>query len=107
MKRERNRRKRKELITILEKGKGPREIGKKGCRKKITNMLKENGGTTNEREEILSICSDFYKKLYAKTVEKPQDLVEKKPRAGESTKVHRQGNRKHAQKLEKRESTWN
>ena len=36
-------------------------------------MLKENGGTTNEREEILSICSDFYKKLYAKTVEKPQD----------------------------------
>ena len=80
MKRERNRRKRKELITtILEKGKGPREIGKKGCRKKITSMLKENGETTNEREEILSICSDFYKKLYAKTVEKPQDLVEKSP----------------------------
>ena len=76
MKRERNRRKRKELITtILEKGKGPREIGKKGCRKKITS---ENGETTNEREEILSICSDFYKKLYAKSVEKPQDLVEKK-----------------------------
>ena len=49
MKRERNRRKRKELITtILEKGKGPREIGKKGCRKKITSMLKENGETTNE-----------------------------------------------------------
>ena len=42
-------------------------------------MLKENGKTTNEREEILSICSDFYKKLYAKTVEKPQDLVEKSP----------------------------
>ena len=80
MKRERNRRKRKELITtILEKGKGPREIGKKGCRKKITSMLKENGETTNEREEILSICSDFYKKLYAKIVEKPQDLVEKNP----------------------------
>ena len=46
--------------------------------KKMTSMLKENGETTNEREEILSICSDFYKKLYAKTVEKPQDLVEKK-----------------------------
>ena len=56
MKRERNRRKRKELITtILEKGKGPREIGKKECSKKITSMLKENGETTNEREEILSI----------------------------------------------------
>ena len=80
MKRERNRRKRKELITtILEKGKGPREIGKKGCRKKIRSMLKENGETTKDREEILSICSDFYKKLYAKTVEKPQDLVEKSP----------------------------
>ena len=65
----------------MEKGKGPREIGKKGCRKKITSMLKENGETTNKREEILSIyiCSDFYKKLYAKTVEKPQDLVEKSP----------------------------
>ena len=80
MKRERNRKKRKELITtILEKGKGPREISQKGCRKKITSMLKENGETTNEREEILSICSDFYEKLYAKTVEKPQDLVEKSP----------------------------
>ena len=79
MKRERNRRKRKELITILEKRKGPRGIGKKGCRKKITSMLKENGETTNEREEILRICSDFYKKLYAKTVGKPQDLEEKSP----------------------------
>ena len=78
MKRERNRRKRKDFITrILEKGKGPREIGKKGCRKKITSLLKENGETTNEREEILSIGSDFYKKLYAKTVEKPQDRIEK------------------------------
>ena len=80
MKRERNRRKRKELTTtILEKGKGPREIAKKGCRKKTTSMLKENGETTTEREEILSICSYFYKKLYAKTVEKPQDLIEKSP----------------------------
>ena len=42
-------------------------------------MLKENGETTNEREEIISICSDFYKELYAKTVEKPQDLVGKSP----------------------------
>ena len=42
-------------------------------------MLKENGETTNDREEILSICSDFYKNLYAKTVGKPQDLVEKSP----------------------------
>ena len=80
MKKERKRRKRKELITtILEIGKGPREIGKKACKKKITSMLKENGETTNEREEILSICSDFFKKLYAKTVEKPHDLVEKSP----------------------------
>ena len=80
MKRERNRRKRKVLITtILEKGKGPREIGKNGCTKKITSMLKENAETTNEREGILSICSVFYKKLYAKTVEKPQDLVEESP----------------------------
>ena len=93
------------ITTILEKG--TREIGKNGCRKKITSMLKENGETTKEREEILSICSDFYKKLYAKTVEKSQDLIEKKPRAGESTNVHRQGNRKPAQKLEKWESTWN
>ena len=35
MKRERNRRKRKESVTtILEKEKVPREISKKGCRKK-------------------------------------------------------------------------
>ena len=47
--------------------------------KKDTSMLKESGETTNESEEILSKCSDFYEKLYAKTVEEPQDLVEKSP----------------------------
>ena len=72
-------------------------------------MLKENGETTKEREVILSICLDFYKNLYAKTVKKKKAIGSgrKNPRAGDSTKVHRQGNRKHAQKLEKRESTWN
>ena len=71
-------------------------------------MLKENGETTKEREEILSICSDFYKKLYAKNRRKATGSGrKKKPREGESTKAHRQGNRKYAQKLEKRESTWN
>ena len=101
MKRERNRRKRKELVTtILEKEKGPREISKKGCRKKITSMLKENGETTKEREEMLSICSDFYKKLYAKNRRKATGSGRKKPREGESTKAYRQGNQKYAQKLE-------
>ena len=100
MKGERNRRKRKEFITtILEKGKGPREIGKKGCRKKIISMLKENGETTNEIEEILSICSDFYKKKnYTQNNRKVTRSGRKKPRTGESIKVHRQGNRKHALK---------
>ena len=30
-------------------------------KKKITSMFEENGETTNEREEILSICSAFIK----------------------------------------------
>ena len=105
MKRERNRRKRKELMTtILEKGKGPREIGKKGCRKKITS---ENGETTNEREVILSICSDFYKKLYTKTVGKIQDLVEKSPGQEKVPKFTDKEIEHTLKSLKKRESTWN
>ena len=80
LKREKNRRKRKEMIkNTLERGKGPKEIRKMGCCKKITGMIKENGETTNDREEILSICSNFYKKLYTKTVEKPQNIIERSP----------------------------
>ena len=73
------RKKQKEKNRIDNNNFGKRKRTKrnrqKEMQKKITSMLKENGETTNEREEILSICSDFYKKLYAK----PQDLVEKSP----------------------------
>ena len=38
-------------------------------------MLKENGETTNDREEIMDICLNFYKSLYDKAVETPSDLL--------------------------------
>ena len=73
----------------------------------MTSMLKENGETTNERERKrrnIKYMLRFLlkKKLYIKNSRKATGSGRKKPRAGESTKVHRQGNRKHAQKLEKK-----
>ena len=61
------RKKQKEKKRIDNNNFGKRKRTKrnrqKGMQKKITSMLKENGETTNEREEIISICSDFYRKL--------------------------------------------
>ena len=60
---------------ILEKGKGAKEIHKSGKRNKISCMLKDNGETTNDREEIMDVCLNFYKSLYDKAVETPADLI--------------------------------
>ncbi|GFO06078.1 hypothetical protein PoB_003258300 [Plakobranchus ocellatus] len=36
-------------------------------RKKISCMIKENGESTSDRDEIITICQTFYRKLYEQT----------------------------------------
>ena len=63
------RRKRNEHIQkVLESGKVPRSANKKGTEKKIYCINRSNGETATDREEILSICADFYQKLYKKVI---------------------------------------
>ena len=72
MRRKRSRRKRKERITeIIEANKGPKEIYKNNKKMKISKMMKNNEEETTDREEILSLCANFYKALYQKTIENP------------------------------------
>lgn len=72
LRRKRARERRKQMIMkVIEQGKGPKEINKNTKKKKITTMYKEDGEETNNREEILKICADFYKNLYRKTMEAP------------------------------------
>ena len=65
--RQRSRRKRREQIeTILESGKGPKQIYKLNRKKtRISKMKNKDGETTSNREEILNICSEFYQELYS------------------------------------------
>ncbi|GFO14372.1 hypothetical protein PoB_004087700 [Plakobranchus ocellatus] len=54
--RARKRRKRKEEVEkIIENGRGPKEAYKGGARKKISCMIKENGESTTDRDEIITI----------------------------------------------------
>ncbi|GFN90437.1 hypothetical protein PoB_001694300 [Plakobranchus ocellatus] len=66
--RARQRKKRKEGIeNIIVNERDPRDAFKGGARKKISCMIKENGENTTERDEIITICQTFYKKLYEQT----------------------------------------
>jgi len=81
--RQRARQRRKtHLESILEKGKGPKEVFK-SCHKKVINeMKKENGESATNREDILKVCADFYQELYSSqnkdtrksTKESPENL---------------------------------
>ena len=74
--RTRARRKTKELIQeTLEARKGPRQIKKHRNKQMIMNMRKESGEITSDREEILKICTDFYKLLYIQTVPTPKSKM--------------------------------
>ncbi|XP_072048653.1 uncharacterized protein [Amphiura filiformis] len=65
--RQRSRRKRREQIeSILESGKGPKQISKMNSKKtRISQMKDKNGIPTSSREEILNICAEFYQDLYS------------------------------------------
>ncbi|GFN98861.1 hypothetical protein PoB_002536700 [Plakobranchus ocellatus] len=66
--RTRKRRKRKEEIEeIIVNGRGPKEAYKGGARKIVFCMIKENGESTTDRDEIITICQTFYRKLYEQT----------------------------------------
>ena len=39
-------------------------------------MYKSNGETTTDREKILSICADFYRKLYKKVIPGHDIIIE-------------------------------
>ncbi|GFO14425.1 hypothetical protein PoB_004093000 [Plakobranchus ocellatus] len=55
--RARKRRKRKEEIeNFFVNGRGPKETYKGGARKKISCMIKENGESTTDEDEIVTIC---------------------------------------------------
>ena len=67
--RQRNRRRKfQQIQTMLEKGKGLKQITKMECKKTRISQLKQADGTlTADRAEILNICSDFYQDLYNST----------------------------------------
>ena len=78
--RTRARRKRKELILeTLEARKGPRQINKHRNKQMIMSMRKESGEITTNREEILKICTNFYKSLYTQTVPTPESTMKSSP----------------------------
>ena len=65
--RQRSRRKRKEKIeSILRSGRGAQHINKLNRKKTRMHQMKQKDGTiTNDRQEILDVCSDFYQELYS------------------------------------------
>ncbi|GFO44698.1 hypothetical protein PoB_007120300 [Plakobranchus ocellatus] len=64
----RQRRKRKEEIEkIIVNGIGPKKAYKGGARKKISCMIKENGESATDRDEILTIYRTFHRKLCEQT----------------------------------------
>ena len=78
--RTRARSKRKELILeTLEARKGPRQINKHRKKQMIMRMRKESGEITTDREEILKICTNFYKSLYTQTVPTPESTMKSSP----------------------------
>ena len=68
--RQRQRKRRTEKIeSIIKSGRGPKLIDKDSNKPKICSMKKPNGEKTTDRTEILEICADFYKELYASKIE--------------------------------------
>ncbi|XP_072051533.1 uncharacterized protein [Amphiura filiformis] len=65
--RERSRKRKKQQIeSILESGKGPKQITKMNSKKtRICQMRQKNGSITTDREEILNVCTEFYQDLYS------------------------------------------
>ncbi|XP_072048312.1 uncharacterized protein [Amphiura filiformis] len=65
--RQRSRKKRKEQIEIiLKSGRGPQHIAKLNRRKSRMHQMRQTDGVlTNDRQEILNVCADFYKDLYS------------------------------------------
>ena len=45
----------------------------------IMSMRKESGEITTNREEILKICTNFYKSLYTQTVPTPESTMKSSP----------------------------
>ena len=45
----------------------------------IMSMKKESGEITTDREEILTICANFYKSLYTQTVPTPESTMKSSP----------------------------
>lgn len=74
--RERSRRRRKEQIEIiLESGRGPKQITKMNNKKtRISQMKQKDGTITTDREEILTVCAEFYQDLYSS--KKEQDKTD-------------------------------
>ena len=70
----------KELILeTLEPRRGPRQINKHRNKQMIMSMGKKSGEITSDREEILKICSNFYKSLYTQTVPTPENAMKSSP----------------------------
>ncbi|XP_072046347.1 uncharacterized protein [Amphiura filiformis] len=65
--RERSRKRKKQQIeSILESGKGPKQITKMNSKKtRICQMRQKNGSITTDREESLNVCTEFYQDLYS------------------------------------------
>ncbi|XP_072048745.1 uncharacterized protein [Amphiura filiformis] len=65
--RQRSRKRRKEQIEIiLKSGRGPQHIAKLNRKKsRMHQMRQKDGILTNDRQEILNVCADFYQDLYS------------------------------------------
>ena len=65
--RQRSRRKEREQIeSILESGRGPKQIQKLNSKKtRIRQMKKKDGTSTTNRGEVLNVCAEFYQELYS------------------------------------------
>ena len=65
--RQRSRKRKEEQIeSILKSGRGAQHINKLNRKKTRVHQMKQKDSTiTNDRQEILDICSDFYQELYS------------------------------------------
>ena len=65
--RQRSRKKREEQIkSILTSGRGAQHINKLSRKKtRMHQMKQKDGNITNDRQEILNVCADFYQELYS------------------------------------------
>ena len=102
--RRRARRKRKELMQGTLKGrKGPRQIHNDRNIQIIMSMRKESGGITSDREDVLTICTDF--SLYPNSVHTGR-YNEINSRHRRNTRVLRRRSGKSRKKDIKTQSSW-